>query len=153
MEWTICSARRTKRMRFRDRLARFFQNRNGQDQLGRFVLLVGMAFLLISIFTSALWNGILSGILWGIALICLIYSYWRMFSKRIYKRREENNRYLNKKTKIAGWFRSQKMRFLQRKEYKFFRCPGCRVTLRVPRRKGKVQITCRKCGYKFQGKT
>ena len=34
-----------------------------------------------------------------------------------------------------------------------FRCPKCHQKVRVPRGKGKIQITCPKCGEKFIKKT
>ncbi len=33
--------------------------------------------------------------------------------------------------------------------YNYFTCPKCRRALRVPKGKGKIQITCPKCGEKF----
>ncbi len=33
--------------------------------------------------------------------------------------------------------------------YNYFTCPKCRCALRVPKGKGKIQITCPKCGEKF----
>ena len=44
-------------------------------------------------------------------------------------------------------------RWVQRKDYKFFTCPSCRTTLRVPRGHGKIKIVCTKCGNSFTGKT
>mgnify|MGYP004666140193 len=36
---------------------------------------------------------------------------------------------------------------------RYFLCPRCRQTVRVPRGKGKIMITCPKCKEKFQRKT
>ena len=35
----------------------------------------------------------------------------------------------------------------------FFRCPSCKEVVRVPRGKGKIRITCPRCGYAFEKKT
>ena len=45
-----------------------------------------------------------------------------------------------------------KERRAQRKDYRFFKCPGCGTMLRVPRGKGKIHIKC-KCGYTLYRKT
>ena len=47
---------------------------------------------------------------------------------------------------------------LKRKEiynpqYKVLKCPKCRLRMRVPRHKGRVRITCRGCGEKFERRT
>jgi LSD1 subclass zinc finger protein len=35
----------------------------------------------------------------------------------------------------------------------FIKCPGCHNMLRLPRGKGKLQVTCPKCGERFNKKT
>ena len=57
------------------------------------------------------------------------------------------------KEKAAAELRLFKERWIQRKYYKFFTCPSCRASLRVPRHRGKIKIVCRKCGTSFFGKT
>ena len=37
--------------------------------------------------------------------------------------------------------------------YKIYKCPKCRQKLRVPRGKGKIRISCRRCQYEFIRKT
>ena len=39
------------------------------------------------------------------------------------------------------------------KEHKYFTCRNCKTICRVPMGKGKVEITCPKCGAKIYGKT
>ena len=34
--------------------------------------------------------------------------------------------------------------------HNYFSCPNCRTVLRVPKGKGRIQITCAKCGTRFQ---
>lgn len=129
------------------------QGRNGTDQFARFVSWVALALILISLFTGKVLNGVISSIAWMLSLAAIAYSFFRMFSKNVVKRRIENQRYLACEGRVKGWFSNQKQRYKDRKIYKYFRCPGCRATLRVPRGKGKVQITCKKCGKKFLGNT
>lgn len=137
------------KMKFRDRLIRFFYGRNGNDELGRFTSWVALIFMLISTFTVSLWKGWISNIAWGIAIAALVATFFRMLSKNIDKRRRENMVYLIYKKRVKDWFRLQKKRFQERKTHRYYRCPKCRTALRVPRGKGKIQITCRTCGEKF----
>ena len=68
-------------------------------------------------------------------------------------RRAENERFLRWQYKVTGKLRSLKTRWDQRRDYRFFRCPSCRSWLRVPRGKGKLNITCRQCGERFTRST
>ena len=87
------------------------------------------------------------------ALALLIWCYVRIFSRKVAARSEENRKYLSYRNRFFGSFRLLKSCFRQRKEYAFFRCPSCREVVRVPRGKGKIRITCPRCGYAFEKKT
>ena len=87
------------------------------------------------------------------ALALLIWCYVRIFSRKIAVRSEENRKYLSHRNRFLGSFRLLKSCFRQRKDYAFFRCPSCREVVRVPRGKGKIRITCPRCGYAFEKKT
>ena len=137
-------------MKFKEKIARFMAGRYGNDNFARF-LLVAAIFLII---LSSLAKGTLLGLFfWILAIAALVYCYWRMLSRNSYKRSRENVWYLQKKNAFLRWFRSVKERWQQRREYKFFRCPGCRTLLRVPKGKGKIILTCRKCGHRFERKS
>lgn len=134
----------------RERFARFMAGRYGTDQLNRFMLITVVVCMLL----GAIFNGTgFARVLWLIALVGLILTYLRMFSKDRYKRAAENNKYLSIRYKLKNKFAMLKERWVQRKDYKFFSCPSCRTTLRVPRGKGQVNIVCRKCGTSFRRKT
>ncbi len=132
----------------RERLARFMAGRNGNDQLNIFLLIVDVVLIVL----STIWKSA-SGVLYPFVLALLVYIYFRMFSRNVYKRREENGKYMRLKYKVDAALRLRKERWVQRKDYKFFTCPSCRTSLRVPRHRGKVKIVCRKCGTSFFGKT
>lgn len=122
--------------------------RNGNDQLNIFLLVVDVVLIVL----STIWKSA-SGVLYPLVLALLVYIYFRMFSRNVYKRREENGKYMRLKYKVDAALRLRKERWVQRKDYKFFTCPSCRTSLRVPRHRGKVKIVCRKCGTSFFGKT
>ena len=123
--------------------------RNGTDELCRFLLVLSLVLLLLSM----LIKGLVGSILWALVLAALIYCYFRILSRNVYKRRSENEWYLRQKNAVSKWFRSLRDRWKQRKEYRFFRCPSCHALLRVPKGKGKILLTCRKCGRRFERKT
>ena len=139
--------------RLRSAIARLMAGRYGFDQYSRFLCLVGCGCLVISLFTKKVGSGYVSLIFTWAALVMLIWCYWRTLSRKIQQRQAENIRYLNLKSRFVGWFGFQKDKFQQRKDYSFYRCPGCRAAIRVPRGKGRIRITCRRCGYAFERKT
>ena len=133
----------------RERFARFMAGRNGNDQLNVFLLIVDVALLLI----AEIFSRRLGRVLCPAMLVLLGYTYFRMFSRNVAKRREENGRYLRRKAKVQSALRLRKERWVQRKDYKFFCCPSCKSVMRVPRGRGKIRIVCRKCGNSFTGKS
>lgn len=127
--------------KIRNAIYKFMYGRNGVDELGQFLLFFSSALIIVSLFVKGNTRYIFLILFWIIA----IYSYFRVFSRNIYKRQAENN-----------WFKSKtnylKTRFTQRKTYKFYDCPKCKTHLRVPKGVGEITITCKKCGYQFDKK-
>ena len=137
----------------RNKFMQFMMGRYGNDHLNRFISITGCVLLLLSIIFSRWISPLLSMLLFVLALVALIVTYYRALSKNLRKRREENAKYLNLQYKAKSRVRLAKEKWTQRKDYKFFRCPACKTSLRVPRGKGKINIVCKKCGNSFQGKT
>ena len=129
----------------RQRTARFMAGRNGNDALNRFLLVCDLLLLLLS--------SLLRGPFFLLALALLGYIYFRMLSRNVYKRQDENGRHLRAKYKLQSRLRLVGERWKQRRDYKFFVCPSCHATLRVPKGRGKIKIVCRKCGTSFTGKS
>ncbi len=133
----------------KERFARFMVGRNGNDQLNVFMLGMSLGLLIAGIF----FGDAVRGVLRLLALAILILVYFRMFSRNIFKRQEENGKYLRIRYQVFAKLKTLKERWVQRKDYKFFRCQSCHAVLRVPRGKGKIKIVCRKCGNTFIGKS
>ena len=133
----------------REKIARFMAGRNGNDQLNRFLLLVDIVLLLI----AAIFKDGIGRYVYQFVFVLLAYAYFRMLSRNVYKRREENGKYIRARYKVSAALRVRHERWVQRRDYKFFTCPSCKTTLRVPRGHGKIKIVCRKCGSSFMGKT
>ena len=134
----------------RERFARFMAGRNGNDQLNLFLLGVAVVLAVISAFFR---SGGFGSFLSVAVLALLAYVYFRMLSRNVYKRREENGKFMRFRYDMEGRLRAAKERWVQRKDYKFFSCPSCHTNLRVPRGKGKIKIVCRKCGTSFMGRS
>ena len=133
----------------RDRLTRFMTGRNGNDQLNTCLLVITVVLMLLAgIFSKSL--GI---VLYPLTLLLLGLVYFRMFSRNVFRRREENEKFLRLLQRGRTWLRLRKERWVQRRDYKFFTCPFCKTVLRVPRGKGKIKLVCRKCGTSFFGKS
>ena len=133
----------------REKFARFMAGRNGNDQLNLFILIADIVLLLLAgIFANSLGK-----VLYPLVILLLGYAYFRMLSRNLCKRSEENGKYLRLRYKLMAEFRIRWERWVQRKDYKFFTCPSCKTTLRVPRGHGKIKIVCRKCGNSFTGKS
>ena len=130
--------------------ARIMAGRNGPDHLNRFLSVV---FLILSVCSMFVRNPRLASVLYTLSMALFLYVMFRMLSRNIYRRQQENGAYLRERYKITSWWNGLRDRWAQRKDYKFFKCPSCRTRLRVPRGKGKLNIVCRKCGTSFQRRT
>ena len=124
------------------RLQHFMIGRYGQDDLCRFINILVLVILLL--------GALLLPQLTGIAFALLIICFFRIFSRNIDKRSQENYAYLKIKSNIKGWFSKYKRRFTERKTHCFFSCPSCKKTLRVPKGKGLLSITCPNCLTVFE---
>ncbi len=133
----------------REKLARFMAGRNGNDAFNSFLFIVESLLLIAALFV----RGYAGRVLYVLVLAILGFIYFRMFSRNLTRRREENGKYLRLRYRVSTVLRLYKERWVQRKDYKFFTCPSCKSTLRVPRGHGKIKIVCRKCGNSFTGKT
>ena len=133
----------------REKLARFMAGRNGNDQLNMFILITDIVLLLLAAFFSESFGRYL----YPVVFVLLLLSYFRMFSRNLNRRREENGKFIRLQYSVSAFFRIRHERWVQRREYKFFSCPACRTMLRVPRGQGRISIVCRKCGCSFMGKS
>ncbi len=124
--------------------------RNGTDQLNMALLCAYLAALVLAALLGRISpvRVLLEAVTVALAVLVL----FRTFSRNLSKRRVENDRFL-------AWWRPVKQRITgarQRrrdKDHKYFTCKNCKTICRVPTGKGKIEITCPKCGGKIIGKS
>ena len=126
-------------------LRRVMMGRYGVDQLGFFLLAAAMVLAMISS-RWGIWP------LWFLEILLLALAYFRVFSRNISARAQENGAFLNFWRRVKGFFSGISTR-LRDRSHRYYRCPQCRQQLRVPRGRGKIVITCPRCRYEFTKKT
>ena len=119
-------------------LIRFMSGRYGTDKLNSLLLWTGVVFCLLSMFMPLAW---LVLVLTGLSYLFMGIAVFRCLSRNTYKRYQENRKYL------------AFMGRLKDREHKYYSCPRCRQSVRVPKGKGKIAISCPKCKEKFIKKT
>ena len=134
-------------------LARFMYGRNGWDQLNqalfRGYLILWVAEIAVSLLLK---NRLVTGLFEGTLFILIIFLFYRTFSKDLYRRRTENQKWVNWYCGVRNRSAGAKARHAD-KEHKYFTCKNCKTICRVPAGKGKIVITCPKCGAQIKAKT
>lgn len=123
--------------------SRFMYGRYGNDSLNHFLIGVWLGETILNLFFHSI-------ILYLFGAVLCIVVFYRMFSKNMVKRRRENADWYDFSTKIKASFRLLKVRIRDRKVASFFKCPKCKAPIRMPRRVGKFNVRCTKCGNVFQ---
>jgi len=126
-------------------IQRFMYGRNGQDHLGLFLIAVYFFFYVLALITKV-------EFLSTIGSVILFYELFRFLSHNLPRRRQENALFLQKIAPVSRWWKLQST-IRRDKDHRYFKCPNCGQQLRVPRNKGKLNITCRNCGVSFEKKT
>ncbi|OOM74548.1 hypothetical protein [Clostridium sp. BL-8] len=122
--------------------------RYGGDQLSRALLVLSFILLILTNFLPRNLS-ILAIIAYIPAVICLL----RIFSKNIYKRQQENYKYIIIKNRALDWVKHKLNKIKDMKTHKYFVCKNCKQKLRVPRGQGKISITCPRCKNTFKAKS
>lgn len=130
--------------------SRFMYGRNGGDYLSITSLFTAILLDVIAIFLK---NETALIVFRIITTVLLVWTIFRMLSRNLQKRRAENAWFMNKCWyPVTKGFRQAKQQSMD-KEHKYFTCPGCRAVCRVPKGKGRIVITCPKCGHQIHGKS
>lgn len=134
----------------REKLNKLFYGRQGMDELSKALFWAGLALAAAGCLLKKAAG--LSDLLVSFGMVFLLVSFFRAFSRNLQRRELENYAYLNFLNRKRNDIQVRKERFALRKEYRFFKCPGCGTIIRVPTGKGRIHIKCR-CGYTLYRKT
>lgn len=129
----------------RNFLQKFMSGRYGGDQLNNALMVLWFILWLVSIFTG--WP-----ILYFIALVLVFVTLFRTMSRKIDRRRAENERFLQLTRPLCKKCRTIRSR-AKDKDHRYFRCPKCKQQMRVPKGKGRITVHCRSCGHTFEEKS
>ena len=119
-------------------LRNFMAGRYGTDRLNMVILCSGLVASLLSVWIKVVPFNL---IFWALSYGLMIWAIFRSLSRKTYKRYQENRKFLQFYDRIKD------------RQNRYFDCPKCRQTVRVPRGKGKIAITCPRCREKFVKKT
>ena len=129
-------------------LKKFMYGRYGGDDLSKALLVLSFILIIIARFLPKSLSSLIA-----IGYIPTLVCVFRIFSRNIFKRRQENYKYLKIKNSVVIWSKQKLNRVKDSKTHKYFKCPDCKQKLRVPRGKGKISVTCPKCKKTFKGKS
>ena len=129
----------------KEKFYRFMQGRYGIDQLNSFLMIVCVICFIVNMFIGSI---VLTFIAYGTWLFVI----FRMFSKNIYARNRENDKYLNFFSPLSRWLKL-KLMSKQDPSNRYFSCPECKQMVRVPKGHGTVVVTCPNCQNKFEKRT
>jgi hypothetical protein len=124
----------------KEKFRKFMMGRYGIDDFSKFLLGVAIVCWLINALVG-------SKILYSWGLLLVFYTYYRMFSRNIQKRYQENQKFLSVKNKLFSKFKFNKTP--KDSMHHIYKCPTCRQKIRIPKGKGRICITCPKCKTEF----
>lgn len=145
----------------RNYIRRFMQGRYGFDKLNFALMLLGFAISLavsvlriifmgairhnLMVYYAFYFIGLLTYVPYALAL-------FRALSRDFDKRRREEAAFMSFAGKWISFF-TKKLNQKKDKEHRYFDCPTCHRTLRVPKGRGRIKIDCPHCGRQFTKRT
>lgn len=127
------------------RLQSFMQDRNGVDDLGWAALILGFVLYM---FDAVLRTGVLA----AAGMAAYGYSVFRALSRNHGQRNLENRRFVNAIRNVSTKAKQFLLRVKNSRHYKYFRCPNCRILIRLARGSGEKTLRCPKCRHEFTRK-
>ncbi len=127
------------------KLRSLLADRYGLDQLSVALLLLGCVVTFVLSLCGVRYYRLFGLLPMALALL-------RVLSKNVAKRQSENERFLRVWDPVKSWF-GVKAQHAKDTDHRYYPCPTCKKTLRVPKNRGKIEITCPHCGTKFKKRT
>ncbi len=111
-------------MKLRDKFQKFMYGRYGSDDLYNFLFKLYIFLFILNIFIK---NDIIN----TLELVVIFIMLYRFFSRKIYVRSNENQKFLKLKKQVVAPFRNIK-RNIKDKDYIYKKCRKCKTTLKLP---------------------
>ncbi len=131
--------------KFKEKLISFMYGRYGADQLYYAMLILSLVIMFVNTIIRLF---VLDILVW-IILILMIY---RTFSRNIYKRQLENQKFLKLWKPIKSKFSLFFVRVKEIRTNRYRKCPHCKAMLRLPRKTGNHAVNCPRCHKDFDVK-
>ena len=131
--------------KWQNRIYNFLYGRYGIDDLYRFNLVVYLILFIINIFLNSM-------ILFGIEVLVIIWTFYRLLSKNIQQRKKENRFYLGIRNDIKKYFELIGRKWKDRNTHMYKKCIHCKIVLRLPLKKGIHTVKCPNCKKRFEVK-
>ncbi len=129
-----------------DNINKLMMGRYGVDSFNKF--LIYGAFIL-SILRLFLRDPDLIRITSFFIWLFIGFSAFRVFSKNIEKRYQENVKFIKATKPLRAEIELLKLKIQNRGNVKYIKCPNCKTVVKVPANVGKIKIKCRKCKNEF----
>jgi hypothetical protein len=128
---------------FKYKLMQFMYGRNGNDTLGYATMALYFVVFVVNLFVNTIYLTI-----FGFLIILLMF--YRLLSRDVVRRRSENERFMRLFNKVKPFFKQTARRMKDIKTHRYRTCPGCKVTLRLPLKRGTHTVVCPRCKRKVQ---
>lgn len=111
----------------------------GMDELSMFMMGLAAVLILLDMFLGTFVISVVS-------LLVLMVAFGRSMSKGSYaKRQAENAAFLKASKPFRDKWRLLNMKYRDRHTMVYFKCQSCGHTMRVPKGKGTIKVTCPHC--------
>ena len=134
-----------ERPSFRERIARYMMGRYGIDRLYYFLMAVCFILIVINLFLNSLLISLVESAL-------IIYAFYRVMSRNIYKRQQENEKFIKLADRPKKFINLQKCKKRDKGTHVYRKCPSCKNNLRLPKEKGEHTVVCPCCKHRFKVK-
>ena len=133
---------RNRRFSLRERFAEFMVGRYGIDRLYYFLLAICFILIVINLFANSYIISVIESGLFFFAL-------YRVLSRNVYKRQQENEKFIKFIEKPKQYINLQKCKSRDKETHIYKKCPSCKNNLRLPRQKGEHTVVCPCCKHRF----
>lgn len=130
----------------KERMMRFLRSAYGFDKLSKHIYYLGLAFFLTAMLTRI-------QIFRYLALFLMIISLIRSFSKKRHARYQELALYNKIINRIKTKYKVLILNIKHFKTHKYVVCKQCNQQIRLPKKQGKIVVTCPRCRNKFDVRT